>query len=92
MTKTKLLDLVAIKDDLPGFYLRAGDCGTVVEVYDGGQIEVEFVDDNGDTVAVLTMSESDIRKLGKGEEGIAPKPLPGGVEAPIADATAAVRP
>lgn len=91
MTKLKLLDIVAIKRDLPHFYLRTGDSGTVVEVYDGGQVEVEFVDAKGDTVALLTMVETDIRKLGKDEEGNAPRPLPRGVEAPIGDATAAVR-
>jgi hypothetical protein len=92
MKKIKLLDLVAVKHDLPRFYLKAGDSGTVVEVYDGGLLEVEFVDAEGDTVALLSVFEADVRKLEKDDDAHSPMPLPEGVEAPIGDATATVRP
>lgn len=41
-----------------------GSKGTVLIVYsDSEEYEVEFVDGNGDTISVLTVNKSDIKKL-----------------------------
>jgi hypothetical protein len=61
------LELVALKADLPDHGLRKGDVGTVVEVYDAENVEVEFVDASGDTRALLTLSSKDVRKLAPDE-------------------------
>ena len=51
--------------------------------------EVEFLDHEGDTVALLTVSAEDLRRATTGDlkNEPWPEPLPAGVEAPIADAT-----
>jgi hypothetical protein len=67
MSTFELLELVALSDDKPDHGLCAGDIGTVVEVYDGGGLEVEFVEASGETRAVLTLSPSDVRKLQSGD-------------------------
>ena len=46
------LDVVKLKCDFHG--LSAGTIGTIVFEYDGTVFEVEFVDNNGDTIDVLT--------------------------------------
>ena len=46
--KTKLLDVVALTDDLPEYNLRRGQVGTVVEILAcGTAFEVEFSDRDG---------------------------------------------
>jgi ribulose-5-phosphate 4-epimerase/fuculose-1-phosphate aldolase len=61
--KLKLLEVVALTRDLPEHGLRAGAIGTIVEVYGSTALEVEFTDESGNTLAVLTLSPTDIRKL-----------------------------
>lgn len=39
----------------------SGDVGTVVGVYGNGGYEVEFMAGDGHTIAVVTLSETDIR-------------------------------
>ncbi len=46
------LDVVKLKCDFQG--LSAGTLGTIVLEYDGTAFEVEFIDNNGDTIVVLT--------------------------------------
>jgi hypothetical protein len=49
---------------LPAQKLRAGDADTVVHVYDGAkEFEVEFVTGSGETLALETLSPTDIRLL-----------------------------
>ena len=48
----KELDIVKLKCDFHG--LSAGTIGTIVLEYDGTVFEVEFIDNNGDTIDVLT--------------------------------------
>ncbi len=48
----KELDVVKLKKEFNG--LSAGTKGTIVLEYDGTYFEVEFVDDNGDTIDVVT--------------------------------------
>jgi hypothetical protein len=57
------LDRVALLRDAEG--LPAGAVGTVVGVYANGNggYEVEFLDPNGQTLAVLTLGDADIRPV-----------------------------
>jgi hypothetical protein len=56
------LDRVALLRDAEG--LAAGAVGIVVGVYgSGGGYEIEFVDQYGRTLAVLTLGEDDIRSV-----------------------------
>lgn len=49
-------DVVALTTDLQGDMLRRGDVGAVVHVHDGGEAcEVEFVDERGRTIGVVTV-------------------------------------
>lgn len=61
--KFEKLEIVVLMHDLPDHGLRAGDVGTVVEIYPGGGLEVEFVRGSGITQALLTLTEQDIRKI-----------------------------
>lgn len=61
--KFKLLDCVVLKHDLTEFELRAGDLGTIVEVYEPDGLEVEFVKASGETLAVVTISDNDVRAV-----------------------------
>jgi hypothetical protein len=58
----KLLDCVVLAKDVPEHDLRRGDVGTVVELYGDEAIEVEFISATGETRAVLTMKQADVRK------------------------------
>jgi hypothetical protein len=58
------LDTVVLDTDAPPFGLRRGDVGAVVHVYaDGTAFEVEFVAANGHTIALLTLTEAEVRPL-----------------------------
>jgi hypothetical protein len=48
----KELDVVKITEDFSG--ISSGTKGTIVLEYDGTHFEVEFVDENGDTIDVVT--------------------------------------
>ena len=54
-TKIKLLDTVALADDLPDRKLKRGEVGTVVEILAPEVFEVEFSDDDGQTYAELAI-------------------------------------
>ncbi len=60
----RLLDIVALKHDLPAAGLRRGDLGAVVEVLSSNGLEVEFVAASGRTEALLTLTTDDIRAVG----------------------------
>ncbi len=60
--------MVVLNDDWTADGLHAGDVGAVVHVYgDGKAYEVEFVDGNGTTVALLTLDAADVRPIEAGE-------------------------
>ena len=60
--------LVVLNEDRTADGLMAGDIGTVVHVYDGGKAyEVEFVDGEGMTVALLTLPADKVRPRQSGE-------------------------
>jgi len=59
----QLLETVVLTRDLPEHNLVRGDLGAVVEVYEAGVVEVEFVTASGETKAVVTLQEHDVRNL-----------------------------
>jgi len=62
------LDSVVLTRDVPEYRLEKGDIGAVVHRYgETGGLEVEFVTAGGKTVAVLTLTETDVRPVRAGE-------------------------
>lgn len=62
------LDTVVLARDLKAYGLKRGDVGAVVHSYaDGKTFEVEFVTGEGKTVAVVTLTEADIRPMRREE-------------------------
>lgn len=59
----KLLEVVALTEDLPQKHLLRGQVGTVVETLAEGVYEVEFCDDNGCTFATAALRESQLIPL-----------------------------
>ncbi|HYX72484.1 MAG TPA: DUF4926 domain-containing protein [Nitrososphaera sp.] len=53
--KIKLLDTVALLEDLPERKLKRGEVGTVVEILAPEVFEVEFCDDEGQTYAEIAV-------------------------------------
>jgi hypothetical protein len=56
-------DTVVLRRALPDAGLEAGDVGTIVHRHDDASYEVEFISGEGDTVAVLTLSDTDVRAI-----------------------------
>ena len=62
------LDLVVLTRTLTEKGLEEGDVGTVVHCYSDDQAyEVEFIDAEGATLAVLTLTQADVRSFNRGE-------------------------
>lgn len=55
-------DIVVLRHDIPALNLVEGDVGAVVGVYRAGGYEVEFSAPEGETLAVVTLGEEDIRR------------------------------
>ncbi|MEO8007182.1 MAG: DUF4926 domain-containing protein [Betaproteobacteria bacterium] len=54
-------DCVVFTTDLPGDRIAAGDVGTVVHVHGGEEaFEVEFADQDGRTIALVTLGRMQI--------------------------------
>ena len=51
----KLLDVVALLEDLPQSKLYRGQVGTIVEIYEPNVFEVEFSDTTGRAYAMETL-------------------------------------
>ena len=61
-------DLVALRVDHPEHRLRAGDTGTVVSVHPMSHAyTVEFMTLGGDTLALLTLPEGQVRAVAADE-------------------------
>ena len=59
------LDTVVLTHDIDEYGLKQGDVGAVVHCYsDGAAFEVEFVTAEGRTIALLMLSQADIRPSG----------------------------
>lgn len=61
--KIRLLDLVALSENLYGRNLSKGQVGTVVEELDTKTYLIEFSDDEGKTYAMLPLAESQLMVL-----------------------------
>ena len=59
----KLLDVVALTEDLADRKLRRGQVGTVVENLAPGVFEVEFTDNDGRTFASLALKATQLMVL-----------------------------
>lgn len=61
----ELLETVIATENFPGQFVLAGDVGTVVEIYTQPALayEVEFVNPDGTTRALLTLAPSQVRRL-----------------------------
>ena len=60
----KLLDVVALTQDVPEHDLKRGEIGTVVEILSNGEAyEVEFSDDNGQMYKCLSFSASQLKVI-----------------------------
>ena len=56
MIKPELFDVIKILVDLPEVEVNAGELGTIVEKYDDRAYEVEFANDDGETLALLVLT------------------------------------
>jgi Domain of unknown function (DUF4926) len=54
------LEVVVLNRDIPEHQLHRGVEGTVVWVHSPDQYEVEFMDDEGETIDVVTVSAADL--------------------------------
>lgn len=61
--KLKLLETVALLQDIPSRKLKRGEVGTVVEILAPDVYEVEFCDDDGQTYAELALRGSQVISL-----------------------------
>jgi len=59
----RVLDVVALTEDIPDRGLLRGQVGTVVESLGPGVFEVEFVDNDGRTYAMLPLKSSQLLVL-----------------------------
>lgn len=59
----KLLDVVALTQNLPELGLHKGQVGTIIEIYEPTVFEVEFVDLKGKTYAVETLNAGQLMQL-----------------------------
>lgn len=59
----RVLDVVALTEDIPDRGLLRGQVGTVVESLGPGVFEVEFADNDGRTYAMLPLKSSQLLVL-----------------------------
>jgi hypothetical protein len=59
----KLLDVVALLDNIEKKGVGVGQVGTVIEILDENAFEVEFCDNNGQTYAVLALRSDQLMPL-----------------------------
>jgi hypothetical protein len=63
MNEIKVLDVVAVMEEVPDHGLRRGEVGTVVEQWKDGAYEVEFSDDSGEAYAFAALRADQLMKL-----------------------------
>ncbi len=61
--KIKILDAVAVIEDLPEHGLRRGEVGTVVERWKDGAFEVEFSDESGEAYNFVALQADKLMPL-----------------------------
>ncbi|MFN0175216.1 MAG: DUF4926 domain-containing protein [Saprospiraceae bacterium] len=59
----KLLDTVALLKAIPSENLKKGQVGAIVEIFSKDDFEVEFVDKQGRTIAMLPLKRTDLLVL-----------------------------
>ena len=63
MDEIKLLDVVALIENLPDENLHRGEVGAVIEMLAPGVFGVEFCDREGRTYAMLPLKQDQLMKL-----------------------------
>ena len=63
MDEIRLLDVIALTEDVETEGLRRGTVGTVVEQWKEGVFEVEFSDNSGSTYALAALRPEQMMKL-----------------------------
>ena len=65
--KYSLLEVVQLQQDFPSFNLQKGDIGTIVEVFSNPYeaYEVEFCDNKGKTIALLTLKPEQLMSFSR---------------------------
>ena len=63
MDEIKVLDVVALTEDVQEHGLRRGEVGTVVERWKDGAYEVEFSDNSGEAYAFAALRPEQLMKL-----------------------------
>ena len=63
MDEIKVLDVVALTENLQSEGLRRGEVGTVVEKWNDGVFEIEFSDDTGKAYAFAAVPGEKLMKL-----------------------------
>jgi Domain of unknown function (DUF4926) len=63
MDEIKVLDVVALTEDLVSEGLRRGEVGTVVDEWNDGVFEVEFSDNSGKAYAFAALRPNQLMKL-----------------------------
>jgi hypothetical protein len=56
-------EAVVLTRDVPEHSLRAGDLGAIVQIYSPRRFEVEFVRAYGQTQALVTLEDADLRAV-----------------------------
>ena len=59
----KDLDVVVLTHDIKEHDLKEGDVGAIVHQHQPGAFEVEFVTAQGESIAVLTLTDADVRSI-----------------------------
>ena len=59
MIEPELFDVIELLVDLPEENLCAGVRGAIVECYENGKYEVEFTNEEGETLALSTLSSEE---------------------------------
>lgn len=63
---------VVLTDDLPEYHLRAGDIATVILIHNQGEgYGLEFISVEGETIAVVSVYASQVRRLKEDEVALA---------------------
>lgn len=63
MNEIKVLDVVAVLEDVPQHGLLRGEVGTVVELWKDGAFEVEFSDTSGKAYAFAALRGDQLLRL-----------------------------
>ena len=61
--KIKILDVVAVVEEIPKHGLKRGEVGTVIDRWKDGTFEVEFSDDTGEAYAFVALNEEQLMPL-----------------------------